>query len=215
MRTFFYRNALLLILAGVFVASGIAYFATVAGQQAESASQQQEIADLDARMQTQLAEAKAKQQSVVDDSLGTNARRVTADTAAIRQFVKTVATWKTGAEYAAARDSVMRRYKLSQDSQFMKVYFQEPVSNRDSSGKTFYAVDADGLNSSLGMVDVKVLGVSGTEYRYMVLADIAASSNDGKATATRTSVICLTLDGEGVMSDVSGYASGTRVLTSK
>jgi hypothetical protein len=215
MRTFFYRNALMLILAAVFVASGIAYFATVAGQHAESASQQQEIADLEARMQTQLAEAKAKQQSVVDDSLGTNARRVTADTAAIRQFVKTVATWNTGEEYAAARESVMRRYKLSKDSQFMKVYFQEPVSNRDSSGKTFYAVDADGLNSSLGMVDVKVLGVSGTEYRYMVLADIAASSSDGKASATRTSVIYLTLDGEGVMSDVSGYASGTRALTSK
>jgi hypothetical protein len=215
MRTFFYRNALMLILAAVFVASGIAYAVTVTGHQAESASRQQEIADLDAQMQTKLTAAKAKQQSVVDDALGTNARRVTADTALIREFVRTVATWKSGAEYVAARESVMRRYKLSKDSQFMKVYFQEPVSNRDSSGTTFYAVDADGLNSNLSTVDVKVLGVSGTAYRYMMMADIASSSNDGKASASRTSVIYLTLDGEGVMSDVSGYASGAKALTSK
>lgn len=215
MRTFFYRNALILILAAVFIASGTAYVVTVTGHQTESASDQQQIADLDTQMQTKLAAAKAKQQSVVDDALGTNARRVTADTAAIRDFVRTVATWKSGQEYAAARESVMRRYKLDKDSQFMKVYFQEPVSNRDSSGKTFYAVDADGLNSNLSMVDVKVLGVAGTSYRYMVMADISSSSNDGKASASRTSVIYLTLDGDGVMSDVSGYASGSKALSSK
>jgi hypothetical protein len=215
MRTFFYRNALIFILAGVFVASGIAYVVTVTGHQAESASQQRQLADLDTQMQTKLAAAKAKQQSVVDDALGTNARRVTADTAVIREFVRTVATWKSGEEYAAARESVMRRYKLAKDSQFMKVYFPEPVSNRDSSGKTFYAVDADGLNSNLSTVDVRVLGVSGTAYRYMLLADIASSSNDGKASASRTSVIYLTLDGEGVMSEVSGYAAGAKALTSK
>lgn len=215
MRTFFYRNALMLILAAVFVASGITYVVTVTGHRAESASGQQDVADLDAQKQTKLAAAKAKQQSVVDDALGTNSRRVTADTALIREFVSTVATWKSGAEYVAARESVMRRYKLAKDSQFMKVYFQEPVSNRDSSGKTFYAVDADGLNSNLSTVDVKVLGVAGTAYRYMVLADIASSSNDGKASASRTSVIYLTLDGDGVMSDVAGYASGAKALTSK
>ncbi|MCB5280370.1 hypothetical protein [Arthrobacter sp. ES1] len=214
MRTFFYRNALLLILAGVFVASGIAYAVTITGQHATVASRQQEPADPDAQMQADLAAAKAKQQAVADDALGTSTRRVTADTEVIRQFVNTVATWKDGAEYAAARESVMRRYKLDKDSQFMKVYFQEPVANRDSSGKTFYAVDADGLNSNLSSVDVKVLGVSGTSYRYMVLADIASSSNDGKASASRTSVIYLSLDGDGVMSEVSGYASAAKALNS-
>lgn len=215
MRPFFYRNALILILAAVFAASGVTYAVTVSGHRAESASQQQQIADLDGQMQSKLAAAKAKQQSVVDDALGTNDRRVTADTALIREFVRTVATWKSGEEYVAARESVMRRYKLAKDSQFMKVYFQEPVSNRDSSGKTFYAVDADGLNSNLATLDVKVLAVSGTAYRYMVLADIASSSNDRKASASRTSVIYLTLDGDGIMSDVSGYAAASKALTSK
>ena len=215
MRTFFQRNALLVMLAAAFLASGIAYAATVIGNQAESASLQQANADLDVQLQADQAKANAVQQAVVDDVLGTDARRVTADTALIRQFLKTVASWNSGAEYAEARDSVMRKYKLPKDGQFMKVYFQEPVSNRDSSGKTFYAVDADGLNSRLEGLDAMVLGVSGTEYRYMVLADIASSSSDGKASASRTSVIYLTLDGEGVMSKVSGYAAGSKALTSK
>lgn len=215
MRNFFHRHALMLILAAAFFASGITYVVTVNAHAVASASQQREITELDGQMQTGLAAAKAKQQSVVDDALGTNARRVTTDTAVIREFVAEVANWDSGAEYAAARESVMRRYKLSKDSQFMKVYFQAPVSNRDSSGKTFYAVDADGLNSGLSRLDVTVLGVSGTEYRYMIMADIESSSTDGKANASRTSVIYLTLDGEGVMSDVSGYAAGSKSLTSK
>lgn len=215
MRAFFYRNALLLLLAGAFLASGTAYVVTVTGHHATVSAQQREIADLDVRVQAELAAAKTRQQSVVDSAAGTSARRVAADTESIRQFVRTVATWSSGAEYEAARESVVRRYKLDKDSQFMKVYFQEPVSNRDSSGDTFYAVDAEGLNSHLASVEVKVLGVSGTAYRYMVLADIAASSNDGKATATRTSVVFLTLDGEGVMSEVSGYAAASKPLTSK
>jgi hypothetical protein len=214
MRNFFYRNALLLILAAVFAASGIAFGVTATAQGSESAAQQRQIADLDAQMQTRLAAAKATQQSVVDGAQGTDARRVAADTDTIRQFVRTVATWKSGAEYAAARESVMRRYRLTPDSQFMKVYFPEPVSNRDSSGKTFYAIDADGLNSSMSTVDVRVLGVAGTAYRYMVLADISSSSSDNKASASRTSVIYLTLDGEGAMSQVSGYAADAKALTS-
>jgi len=215
MKTYFQRNVLLLILAAVFIASGTAYGLTTAGHRAESANQQQRINDLDAQMQARLASTKAKQQAVVDDSQGTSAARVTADTVKIREFVRTVATWKSGAEYAAARESVMRRYKLAATSQFMTSYFTEPVANRDSSGNTFYEVDADGLNSTLSTADVRVLGVTGTAYHYMVLADIASSSNDGKASAVRTSAIYLTLDGEGLMSDVSGYAAGGRTLSSK
>lgn len=215
MRTFFHRNALLLILAAVFVAAGISYVAAINTQHTEAVTQERKIAELDARMQTELAAAKAEQQTVVDDVLGTNAQRVTADTEVIRQFMKTVATWKTGEEYTAARESVMRKYKLDAKSQFMRVYFQEPVSNTDSSGNKLYVVDTEGLNSSLTSIDAKVLGVSGTEYKYMVLANISSSSNDGKGRANKTSVIYLTLDGEGQMRDVSGFASVSEPLTSK
>lgn len=215
MRTFFYRNALILLLAGVFVAVGISYAVVTNTQHTQVVTQEQEISELDAQMKTELATARADEQAVVDGALGTNAQRITADTELIRQFLKTAATWKSGEEYTAARESLKRKYKLDEGSQFMKVYFQEPVFNTDSSGNKFYVVDTEGLNSNLSSVDVKALGVAGTEYKYMVLADIGSASNDGKASATKTSVIYLTLDGEGVMTDVSGFASVSKALTSK
>lgn len=215
MRAFFYRNLLLLLLAGVFVFVGISYVVMTGSHAAETARQEQEIADLDARMQSALSTEKAEQQAVVDASLGTNAQRIAADTVLIQEFIRMVSTWETGDEYTTARDSVIRRYKLDEGSQFLTDYFQGPVFNTDSSGEKFYVIDAEGLNSHLSSVDVKVLGVAGTEYRYMVMAEISSSSNDGKASASRVSVINLTLDGEGVMTDLSGYASGSKPLTSK
>ena len=207
MRTFFYRNALLILLAGVFIIAGVSYFVVTGSQQEQVAAQDKQITELDQQMQARLKSAKDEQQAVVDAALGTSAQRINSDTAVIRDFVKTVATWRTGEEYAAARESVIRKYKLKEDSQFLKTYFQEPVFNTDSSGNRIYYVDTQGLNSSLTSMEVVPLGVSGTEYRYMVLADLGSSSNDGKASADKTSVIYLTMDGEGAMTNVSGFAS--------
>lgn len=213
MRSFFYRNALLVLLAGLFVFMGVSHLVLTEQRHTETSAQEQRIAELEAQMQADLVAVENTRQSVVDGVLGISGERVASDTEVIREFVKKVASWNSGEEYREARESVMRRYNLSEDSQFMKDYFQEPVYNTDSSGQRFYLVDAEGLNSQAGSVEVRALGVLGTEYRYLVLADISSSSNDGKASATRTSAIYLTLDGEGGMSEVSGYASVSPALT--
>lgn len=214
MRAFFYRNVLVILLAGLFGVAAVTYGVVTINQQLELDAQAQEIADLEAQMRAQVSGAKSDQQAVVDNALGTSAERVAEDTEAITEFLGLVTSWGSGKEYTEARESVMRRYGLDPRSQFMSTYFQEPVFNTDSSGNRYYVVDVEGLNSSLSSVDVKVLGVEGTKYRYMVLADISSSSNDGKASATRTSVIYLTVDGEQAVTEVSGYASATGALTS-
>lgn len=215
MRGFFHRNALVLILAGIFGALGIGYLATTAGHESELASQAERISELEARMETGLVAAEELQREVVDNSQGTSEVRVEADTEVIRQFMSTVANWESGEEYTEARASVMRKYQLDEGSQFMRDYFQEPAYNTDSSGTRYYVVDTEGLNSSLSSVTVKPLSVRGTEYRYLVLADIRSFSNDGKASASRTSAVYLSLDGEGRISDVSGYASASKPRSSK
>ncbi|MFJ2662597.1 hypothetical protein [Arthrobacter koreensis] len=203
-----------MLLGGLFTFVGVSYAVMNAQQYAEINAQEQQVAALEERMQAELSTAEAARQTVVDSALGASGERIAGDTKQIHEFVKKAVTWGSGTEYAEARESLMRRYSLGEDTQFMREYFQEPVYNTDSSGQRFYLVDAEGLNSQLGSIEVKSLGVLGTEYRYMVLADITSSSNDGKASATRTSVIYLTLDGEGAMSDVSGYASVSAPLTS-
>lgn len=214
MRTFFQKNALLILLAGIFAIVTVSYFVVTTTHETEVVTQEQEITELDGQMQAELAAAEAEQQAVVDEALGTNAGRIDADTVLIREFLQTVTTWETGEEYEAARESVLRRYALDEESQFMQVYFQEPVYNTDSSGNRYYVVDTQGLNSALSSIDVLPLGVTGTEYRYMVLTDISSTSDDGEANASKTSVIYLTLDGEGTFSEVSGFASVSTPLTS-
>lgn len=214
MREFLQRNVIVLLLAGLFTLSAVGYGLTLTNHQNQLGAQKQTIAELEGRMRAGVSESEEEQRAVVNDALGTDAARVAEDTAAITEFLGTVTTWESGQEYVEARESVMRRYGLDPRSQFMSTYFQEPVYNTDSSGNRFYVVDAEGLNSSLASVDVKVLGVEGTAYRYMVLTEIASSSIDGKARATTTSVIYLTMDGEQVLSDVSGYASVAGARTS-
>ncbi|KIA73395.1 hypothetical protein ANMWB30_23220 [Arthrobacter sp. MWB30] len=215
MRAFFQRNAVLILLTGLFIVAGITYVVVVSNQQTEVAQQLARISELDTRMQTQLAHAKAAEQAAVDEAQGTSAQRVDADTEVIKSFVRTAVTWDSGEGYASARESVMRKYGLDEQSQFMSVYFPPPVFNTDSSGNRVYLVDAEGINSALTSVDARVLGVEGTRYRYLVMANIRASSTDGKASANRPSVVFLTVDGEGHISDVSGYASVTDPLTSQ
>ncbi|SMG49713.1 hypothetical protein SAMN06295974_3885, partial [Plantibacter flavus] len=53
----------------------------------------------------------------------------------------------------------------------------------------------------------RVLSVDGLDYRYLVLVDVQAKSSDGLGTAVRVATIFLTVDGDGAISDVSGYAS--------
>lgn len=215
MRAFFYRNALMILLAGLFVTTGISYAVVTGNQQTEVVALEEDVEKLDQQMQEELVKAEAEQLAVVDEVLGTSAQRIDTDTTLIRDFVSTMATWSTGEEYAAARESLTRKYGVDENSQFMQVYFQEPIFNTDSSGNRIYYVDTQGLNSSLASMDVKPLGVVGTEYRYMVLADLGSSSNDGKGSANKTSVIYLSVDGEGTVREVSGYASVSGARTSR
>lgn len=215
MRTFFQRNALMLILAALFAVVAVSYAAGSVSRSAETAAQESEIADLEARMKTALAAAEAEQQEAVDSAQGTSEARLLEDTALIREFMRSVATWDSGESYTSARETAVRRYGLAEDSQFLQAYFPEPVFNTDTSGNRFYVVDTEGLKSSLESIDVQTLAVTGTEYRYMVLADISSESSSGKSSANRTSVIYLTLDGEGTISDVSGFASVSGPLSSK
>lgn len=215
MRAYFQRNALLILAAAVCAVMVMFYVAGHNARSEETAAQEAEIAELDTRLQTVLAEEEAEQQAAVDNALGTSDERVQADTVLIREFVRGAVTWDSGESYTQARDSVLRRYGLDEGSQFLQVYFPEPIYNTDTSGNRYYVVDTKKLNSSLDSVKVQPLGVSGTEYRYMVTAEISAKTAVDGHRASNTSVIYLTLDGEGTFSDVSGFASVAGPLRSK
>lgn len=215
MKSFIQRNVILLLLAVVFAVLAIGYGVTVSNNGREIAAAQSQLTELTVKKEAQNLDVRTEQQGVLDDVLGTDNQRLVADHKIITDLLTTMATWESGAEYTEAWEKVERKYKLPADGQFLSTFFPAPVFNTSSSGETFYLIDAQKLNSSLGSLDIKPLGVKGTAYSYMVMADIRSSSKDGKASAGNTSVIMLTLDGKGVMSDVKGFASTAKVRVSQ
>jgi hypothetical protein len=207
MNTFFARNVALLLGIGVLVALAAVYVSTSTSNDQTLTEQQQQISDLEAQLAADSDEVRVAQQVIFDEVMGSSQARIDSDTEALQSFVNRVANWDSGESYEEARTSVIRKYALDENAQFMRDFFTEPVYNTDPSGKRYYVIDTDRLNSSLGQMDARVLSVSGTEYRYMVLADFTSVSNDGGTSSSQTSTIFVTVDGEGVLSDVTGYTS--------
>ena len=58
--------------------------------------------------------------------------------------------------------------------------------------------------------------VDGTRYTYFAVVGVKTRSNDGKATDTTYSTMSYTLDGEGTISDLTGWAGapGTETIYS-
>ncbi|HEU5223070.1 MAG TPA: hypothetical protein VFU07_05240 [Candidatus Lumbricidophila sp.] len=142
----------------------------------------------------------------VDAALG----RLNTDKSAIETFVKTAFVWKDQASYDAARDSIARVWQLDPNGSFLKTFLPEAPMSTDSTGKKYSYIDAAGLNSSVGSVTVKLTGVQGTEYHYLVMVSVLASSTDGSDTASRASVLEFTSVEAGKFTSIQGWTSPTQ-----
>lgn len=145
---------------------------------------------------------------------GARASRVSSDTLVIDDLAKRTLSWNSNASYSKARASTMRMYGLSEDSSFMKTFLPPAPVNRDSQGNEYPYIDAAGLNSQVGDVTVKLLSVDTLDYSYMALVDVQSSSSDGLGTAVNVATLFVTIDGDGKVSKLSGYASTTPPVTS-
>ena len=59
-----------------------------------------------------------------------------------------------------------------------------------------------------------MLRIDGLSYEYMVLADVRSDSSDGRGAAVNVATVFLTIDGEGGVSDLRGYAATSLPVTS-
>ena len=145
---------------------------------------------------------------------GADAGRVAEDTKTIGDLLGRALTWENNEEYTEARKSTMRVYSLADDSAFMTSFLPAAPVNRDSQGNEYSYIDSAGLNSSVGDFRVKVLSVDGVDYRYMALVDVRGKSSDGLGSAVNVATVFATIDGEGKLIDISGFASTTEPRTS-
>lgn len=199
------------VLVTVSIISGV-----TGGAQAAATNAQQETLR---SVTTQVEEARQKAERVQTDTAlqlsGASDERVAADTEIAEGLAERVLTWDSHESYSAARSSTMRAYGLAETDPFMTGFLPAAPVTRDSQGNEYPYIDAAGLNSRVAGSTVKLLSVDALKYSYMALVNVESKSSDGLGSSTSIATIFLTIDGEGKVSGLSGFASTTPPVSTR
>lgn len=172
-----------------------------------------------AGIQDEVTQAKAGVDTAAEDTAlefsGAQRERVESDEAIIEDLANRALSWDDHAAYQEARASTMRAYGLTEDSAFMTAFLPPAPVNLDKQGNEYPYIDAAGLNSRAAGVTARLLGVDGSLYSYMALVDVESTSSDGLGTASNVATIFLTIDSDGLITSLTGYAATSAPATSK
>ena len=214
---FMRRNALVVGVAVLLVTAGTVTGLTWGSQRSALDQQQQTITGLQGQLAS-VGTAKSEQvEQDVMQSLGVSQSRIHDDTQIVDRLVKTAFTWDSGQAYEAARRDLKERYHLSEDEQFLKQFMPPARFNEDASGKRYYYIDTQGLNSAVNAdADLEVVKVTADEYTYAVQIEVAATSDavsqnkvaPDRVKSYRTVLVYLTVDAQGKVSGLSAIPAG-------
>lgn len=208
------RHALLMFGILAVIAMGIVLAVHAVGAHSDREEYSQKISSLESDL-ADAENARIEQaEEVSDEILGVDSSRLETDEKEVRSFLKLALSWDDHEEYVHARESLMRKYDLDEKSSFMTDFLPPAPSKTDSSGTQHNLIDVLGLSSEVGGAEFTVLGVEGTEYSYAVEVSVRGKSADGKGSDTMPSVILLTVDDEGGISDVHASATTSPVRSS-
>jgi hypothetical protein len=224
---FWARNRWVLLLGGLVAIGVVLAGANAAARSTTLAAQKSQIRSLEASSSHETQRKTDVSEKNGLEGLGVSASRIRTDTATIGQLLTIAFTWDSGEAYETARESLQDRFDLSERSAFLQTFMPPSRFNRDVNGKRYYYIDAVGLNSMLGRnIDAEVVAVTGTRYRYAVMADVVVSADgpaqtDGpgpslpQSTATRRVLLYVTVDARGAVSELVGVPPSGSTRTSR
>lgn len=214
---FMRRNALVVGVTVLLVTAVTVTGQTWGSQRSALDQQQQTITGLQGQLAS-VGTAKSEQvEQDVMQSLGVSQSRIHDDTQIVDRLVKTAFTWDSGQAYEAARRDLKERYHLSEDEQFLKQFMPPARFNEDASGKRYYYIDTQGLNSAVNAdADLEVVKVTADEYTYAVQVEVAVTSDavsqnkvaPDRVKSYRTVLVYLTVDAQGKVSGLSAIPAG-------
>ena len=214
---FMRRNALVVGVAVLLVTAVTVTGLTWGSQRSALDQQQQTITGLQGQLASVGTAKSEKVEQDVMQSLGVSQSRIHDDTQIVDRLVKTAFTWDSGQAYETARRDLKERYHLSEDEQFLKQFMPPARFNEDASGKRYYYIDTQGLNSAVNAdADLEVVKVTADEYTYAVQIEVAATSDavsqnkvaPDRVKSYRTVLVYLTVDAQGKVSGLSAIPAG-------
>ena len=197
-----------LIAGGAILCGGIGV-ATVHGNSvaAENAHTEAYVQQLRSQLSSDQSSTEEQKEAVSSEVTGLSLERKAKDDAAIEAIMKQALTWASGDQYISARKALIERWHLDENSQFLKVFMpgeEAGAWRTDSSGKTYFAYE--GANSKLDSFTSAVTDINGMKYSYFAVVGIKTTSSNGKATTTSYATMSYTIDGNGNVTDLTGWA---------
>lgn len=130
-------------------------------------------------LQNSISEQRA---DILVDMTGLDESRISHDNAVVGKLLDLVCTWDSYEEYNTARDTVMRRYGLSEDDDFMTSFMPKITEQVTSSGEHYNRIDYLGLNMTYEYINSMVTRISATNYYYFAVVTVSSSwTNGGEA----------------------------------
>lgn len=182
----------------------VSHHNTVSAADAASAAQ---VTQLQSQLNDLKTTTSKTQEEVSTEATGMSPARKRSDDEQMTDVMKQALTWSSGEQYINARQALIDRWKLDEGSQFLTVFMpgeDEGAWRTDSAGKTWFAYE--GVNSALESFTSSVTDVNGTEYTYFAVVGVKTVSSDGKVSTVVYSTMSYTLDANGAISDITGWA---------
>lgn len=191
-KKFIIRNAILVI-SVLLAVSTLIIMTNVMNNRAEMLERQTaEILSLQQLKAAAAEEVDTRYAAAVRDATGgMDTERKASDDELVTELMETALTWKGMSAYLEARETVMRKYRFDEDSQFMKMFMpgeREGVVRTDPRGVKHYAYDKD-ISNSFESLETYVTEVDGDIYSYVAVVTMRTNSESGAASATSVSLL--------------------------
>lgn len=186
-------------------------------REAEQRIQNAEIHKLKQKIDATQNNINKEYNTVIRGVTGVDVTRKGADDNLMREVMQKATSWGNMREYLDARESIMRKYNISPDSQFMTEFMPgegQGVRTVDGAGEVYYgtnpnvAMEFDNFKSS-------VVSIEGPLYTYFGMVTSTTKSKDGSAMDTNYSLIEYTVDGNKHIGDIRAYPSAQSVQKSQ
>jgi hypothetical protein len=217
------RRVVLIGVAASVIAMAVGTGVSVSGNHAELRGQEAETQSLTQQLNESRVREDVAAKKAVEDATGVDSSRTAGDEAIVRDIATTALTWNSGKTFDEARERLRSKYGTKGSTAFFTTFMPEATYNEDEDGQRYYALDATGANSAAGEMEIRLQSAKGDAYRYLALVDTAITSDSVKAndskpedvTAHRTTIIEVTVHGDGSISNLEGMAPGGATLVSK
>ena len=202
------RNLVFIFGVGLLIIAAIMFYTQVPSKTAEIQRQTTMIEELEQGQSGSLSVAEVQEvNEAVSVATGMSLDRQIRDAKNAEDIVRTATTWKDGPAYKAARETLIDKYGLSEDSPFVTVFMpgpEEGVYRTAPSGETYYAYPD--LNSTLDNFEVTLVQAEENNWTYFGVAEISSKHANGGMQSSSAG-ITFTTDKDGQILQIMGYPS--------